>query len=326
MRKSWSRFFRLAAGVVAGLFCIAATQTATAEEGGRSVASLRVALIGVRSQEKLTAMWGPLLEDLGGSLGVTASPQFFSDYAGVVWALKAGDGDVAWVGNKGAIQAVDVAGAEVFAQRIDLHGVAEYRSYLITRAAYGLDSFDDVRVAGGEAVRRGGRFIVAFGDPNSTSGAVAPWYYLFHRNGLGFPDIFTAVRRGNHEDNFYAVARGEAHVGTISSQTFDRMCREEPQACAALRVIWRSPGIPTDPLVWRGDLDSAIKAKVAAFFYDYGRASPGKSTEALTRQRERLALMLATGFRPSDNSQMAAVREIDVYRAGGKPAGGEPVR
>lgn len=320
MRNSWSRFFRLAAGVAVGLFCVAASAMAADDDPP----PLRVALVGVHSPEKLSAMWGPVLEDLGASLGVTASPQFYSDYAGVIWALKAGDADVAWVGNKGAIQAVDVAGAEVFAQRIDLQGAAEYRSYLITRAAYGLESFDDVRVAGGEAVRRGGRFIVAFGDPNSTSGAVVPWYYLFHRNGLGFPDVFTAVVRGNHEDNFFSVVRGQAHVGTISSLTYERMCMEEPQACAALRVIWRSPAIPTDPLVWRGDLDGATKAKVAAFFYDYGQASPDKSPEALARQRKRLAPMLATGFRPSDNSQMAAVREIDVYRAGGgKPAGGE---
>ena len=37
-------------------------------------------------------------------------------------------------------------------------------------------------------------------------------------------------------------------------------------------MIWESPPLPEDPMVWRKDLDPAIKEKVRNFFLSYGKS------------------------------------------------------
>jgi len=44
-----------------------------------------------------------------------------------------------------------------------------------------------------------------------------------------------------------------------------------PEARARIKIIWTSPIIPLDPIIWRKDLDPAIKAKLYTFLLSYGR-------------------------------------------------------
>ncbi|MBC7951969.1 MAG: phosphate/phosphite/phosphonate ABC transporter substrate-binding protein [Rhodospirillaceae bacterium] len=268
---------------------------------------MQFGLISTRSAAELNDLWSPILQDLSAHMSKETRPQTFADYAGVVWSLRAGTTDMAWTGNKAAIEAVDRANAEVFAQRVDPQGRDGYRSYLIVRADTGLTSADDV-IAHAAALTFGN------GDPNSTSGTLVPGYFLFARKGLEPRSLFKRVFNASHENNFLAVADGQADVATIASTTFEQVCEAQPKKCAQLRVVWESPIIPHDPLIWRKNLPEGLKTRIRSFFADYGSERAGKPRERVAEERRRLALIGAARFRASDNGQLQPVREIELYR------------
>jgi phosphonate transport system substrate-binding protein len=76
----------------------------------------------------------------------------------------------------------------------------------------------------------------------------------------------------------------------------------------SLQVIWTSPTIPEDPMVWRADLDPAVKKKVADFIFSYG---VGDTPEA-KRQRAVLERIQTGPFKHADNSHLLPVREIEA--------------
>ncbi|HIC81069.1 MAG TPA: phosphate/phosphite/phosphonate ABC transporter substrate-binding protein, partial [Kiloniellaceae bacterium] len=120
-------------------------------------------IISTESATVLEASFKPFLEDMEKSLGVTVKPFFASDYAGVIEGMRFGKVDVAWFGNKSAIEAVDRAGGEVFAQTIKDDGSRGYHSLLITHKDSKLNSLEEV-LACDQTLSFGN------GDPNSTSG------------------------------------------------------------------------------------------------------------------------------------------------------------
>jgi phosphonate transport system substrate-binding protein len=133
--------------------------------------------------------------------------------------------------------------------------------------------------------------------------------YLFAPRGITPDRCFKTVRAGNHEANIRAVAAGQIPVATNNTTNLEQMQRRDPATRAKVKVIWTSPRIPEDPIVWRRDLDPEVKRKVRAFFLDYGnRGGPEQ------RQRERAVLAeLSFGlFKPSDNSHLLPVREMEA--------------
>jgi len=49
-------------------------------------------------------------------------PFFASDYAGIIQAMRFDKVDIAWLGNKSALEAVDRSGAQIFAQTVGRNG------------------------------------------------------------------------------------------------------------------------------------------------------------------------------------------------------------
>jgi phosphonate transport system substrate-binding protein len=76
----------------------------------------------------------------------------------------------------------------------------------------------------------------------------------------------------------------------------------------SLQVIWTSPTIPEDPMIWRADLDPAIKAKVSRFIFSYG---VGDTPEA-RRQRAILERIQTGPFKHADNTHLLPVREMEA--------------
>jgi len=60
--------------------------------------------------------WEPLFRDMEKKTGLTIKSFYAPDYAGVVEAMRFNKVQVAWYGNKAAIDAVDRSNGEVFAQ------------------------------------------------------------------------------------------------------------------------------------------------------------------------------------------------------------------
>ncbi len=268
---------------------------------------LRFALISPQSRQETEEKWTPVLTALGRYLGMTVEADVATDYAGAIWSLRSGRAQLAWLGNKGAMEAVDNAGAEVFAQQTYPSGLGGYYSYVIVAKESPLADVDDL-------ISTAAGLTLAQGDPNSTSGTVVPNYYLFSRRHLEPRKIFKRVTQANHEDNIVAVAEGRADAATVASVHYDQVGRKRPEVVAATRIIWRSPLIPGDPLVWRKDLPPDLKARIAGFFLNYGVAGHGKKSAVLAEERAALERLDVRSFVASDNRQLMSVRLLELAK------------
>ena len=269
---------------------------------------LNFGIISTESSSALQASFGPFLEDMEKSLGVKVNPFFASDYAGVIEGMRFGKVDVAWFGNKSAIEAVDRAGGEVFAQTIKDDGSKGYYSLLIVNKDSKINSLDDV-------LKCDKTLTFGNGDPNSTSGFAIPGYYVWALNNQTPEDCFARVVNSNHEGNAMAVASGKVDVATNNTESiYARLAKTNPEAAANIKEIWRSPMIPSDPMVWRKDLDEEAKQKIYYFFMQYGRFG---DEEKVKRERAVLA-KTSDGWGPflaSSNAQLLDVRQIEAFKA-----------
>lgn len=293
-------FKKLVAAAAVSIFGLGAAQADMPKE-------INFGIISTESAAALEKSFTPFLKDMEKSLGVTVKPFFASDYAGVIEGMRFGKVDIAWFGNKSAIAAVDRAGGEVFAQTIKDDGERGYYSLLITQKDSPLNSLQDVLKCD-----KTGSF--GNGDPNSTSGFAVPGYYVWALNNKTPEDCFKRVMSSNHEGNALAVAMGKVDVATNNTESLARLQKNHPESYAKIKEIWRSPLIPSDPMVWRKDLSDETKQKIYYFFMQYGRFG---DMEKVKSERAKLASM-SDGWGPflaSSNAQLLDVRQIEAYKA-----------
>ena len=283
--------------IVAAFAATLALAAASAQE----LKEISFGIISTESSQNLKADWQPLLADMEKRLGLKVNAYFAPDYAGIVEALRFNKVQVAWMGNKSAIEAVDRAGAEVFAQVVNADGSIGYHALVSVHKDSAIQNADDL-------FRNAKSLSFGMGDPNSTSGFLVPSYYLFARHNVDPKTAFKHVRGANHEVNIMAVANKQVDAAVHSSDVLERIEKRNPDVHAKLRVVWKSPLIPGDPLVWRRDLDAATKQRVGQFFTAYG-----KGPEA-ARETAVLNKLTLSGFRPSTDAQLMPTRMLDLFR------------
>lgn len=207
--------------------------------------------------------------------------------------------DVAWYGNKSAMEAVDRAGGEIFAQTVDVTGNPGYWSVLVTHKDSKLNSLEDVLANRQE-------LIFGNGDPNSTSGFLVPSYYVFAKNNVDVSE-FKRSMNSSHEANALAAAAKQVDVATGNTENMDRLKMTAPEKFAQLKVIWKSPLIPSDPIVWRKNLPEDAKEKVYNFFMTYGT----------TGDKEELAILEKlqwAPFKASSDLQLIPIRQLVLFK------------
>ncbi len=150
------------------------------------------------------------------------------------------------------------------------------------------------------------------GDPNSTSGFLVPTSYIFAARSIDPKACFKTVRNGSHEVNAMAVANKQVNAATNNSEDLGRLATKNPDAYAKIRIIWTSPIIPLDPIVWRKDLDSSVKEKLYKFLLSYGRLG---TEDEIKQAREILANLLWSPLKPSSNDQLLPIRKLEVNKA-----------
>jgi phosphonate transport system substrate-binding protein len=255
-------------------------------------------IISTESTAGLKNAWQPLIDDMQKATGLTVKPFFAPDYAGVIEGMRFNKVQMGWFGNKSGMEAVDRANGEVFAKVVAKDGTEGYYSLLIVPKDSPLKSLDDV-------VRHHAELTLGFGDPNSTSGTVVPGYFAFGVNHIDPLKDFKRTVRANHESNLLAVVNKQVDLATNNTEDWARFEVIHPEQLKQVRQIWRSPQIPSDPLVWRKDLDPAIKAKVRDFLLGYGNSEHG---------RQVLAKLGFSGFRASSDAQLVMVRKVELAK------------
>ena len=256
-------------------------------------------IISTDSSSALKQLWQPFLDDMSKATGSKVNGFFATDYTVIIEGMRFGKLQVAWHGNKSAIEAVDRASGEVFAQFIDLEGRPGYYSYVITHRDSPIKSIDDM-IANGTSSSFG------MGDPQSTSGTLVPTYYVFSQRKLDPKNVFRVTRSANHGGNLLAVINKQVDVATNNSEELDKLKLRDPAKHAEVKILWTSPLIPRDPLVWRKDIPADMKEKIKKFVLGYGKDQREKD---ILKGMQQIA-----GFRESSDLQLVPIRQLELYK------------
>jgi phosphonate transport system substrate-binding protein len=264
---------------------------------------LNFGIINTEASQNLKTLWQPFLDDMEKETGLKIKAFFASDYAGIVTGMQFDKVQLAWYGNVSAMLAVDRADGEVFAQVVHANGDRGYYSHLITHKDSPLNSEKDV-------LARAKDLTFGNGDPNSTSGFLVPGYYVFAINNVEPKAIFKRVLNANHETNALSAANKLVDVATCNSEALQRLERAHPDNRALVKIIWTSPLIPADPLVWRKSLPADVKEKVRSFILGYGQE--GRPNAA--HEQEVLKALQWSRFRASGNDQLLPIRQLELFK------------
>jgi phosphonate transport system substrate-binding protein len=279
---------------------VASVGLAVAAVPARAADELNFGIIATEASANLKKTWEPFLADMAKKTGLKITGFYASDYAGVIEAMRFKKVQIAWYGNKSAMEAVDRAEGEIFVQSVDKDGNPGYWSHIIVHKDSPIQTLEDV-------LKCDKTLDFGIGDPNSTSGFLVPTTFVFSAKGIDPKACFKTVRAANHEANALAVANKLVHAAANNNENLNRLKKAAPEKAAQIRVIWTSPLIPSDPLVWRKDLDVGIKAKLETFFLSYGTSEES--------EKKILAELGWAPFKKSDNNQLLPIRQMEINRS-----------
>jgi phosphonate transport system substrate-binding protein len=214
---------------------------------------LTIGLIPAEDSQAMIESSRQVLDSLQQQIGMPVKPFVATDYNGVIEALRSKKLDVAYLGPFSYVLANQVANVEAFAVAVTKKtGQSAYKSVIIARKDSGLARSADLK----------GRTF-AFVDPTSASG------HLFPKAGLlqaGYdPDTFfgRVIFSGSHDASILAVANKKVDAAAVADRILASAIAKGQVKADELEVVWSSSPIPESPMVWRKDLDPALKAKIA---------------------------------------------------------------
>ena len=290
--------------IIAALCALIVTACGGKKEGAEGPpAELQFGVLTTESASDLQAKWEPILADMSKAIGIPVKGSYLTNYTALVEAMRFNQVDFGWFSNFPGLEAVRRADGEVFAHTTDPSGVPGYFSIIIVPASS--------RTTLEDLLKCDKRLNFGMGDVKSTSGTLAPKTYLFAPRGINPETCFKTVKTSNHQSNLNAVRNGVLDAATNNSSSMLREQVRDPHAADKIRVIWQSPSLPEDPIIWRKSLDPATREKIRQFFLTYGH---GEGPEA-DRQRALLAPLTIMNFEAADDSHLLPVREMEASGA-----------
>ncbi|MFA6264917.1 MAG: phosphonate ABC transporter substrate-binding protein [Pseudolabrys sp.] len=265
---------------------------------------LNFGIIATEASSNLKTIWEPFLVDMAKGTGFKVNGFYASDYAGVIEAMRFKKVQIAWFGNKSAMEATNRSDGQIFAQSVDADGNPGYWSHLIVQKDSPIKNLDDVLKCN-KSINFG------IGDPNSTSGFLVPTSYIFAAKNIDPKDCFKTLRNASHEANAMAVANNQIDVGTNNSENLRRLELTAPEARKKIRIIWTSPLIPSDPIVWRKDLPTETKTKLYTWILSYGRIG---TPDEITAAKKILTGLQWAPFNPSGDDQLLPIRVLEANK------------
>ncbi|MDM0087550.1 MULTISPECIES: phosphonate ABC transporter substrate-binding protein [unclassified Variovorax] len=214
---------------------------------------LTIGLIPAEDSQAMIESSRQVLDSLQQQLGMPVKPFVATDYNGVIEALRSKKLDVAYLGPFSYVLANQVADVEAFAVAVTKKtGQSAYKSVIIARKDSGLAKTADLK----------GRTF-AFVDPTSASG------HLFPKAGLlqagHDPESFfgRVIFSGSHDASILAVANKKVDAAAVADRILASAIAKGQVKADELEIVWSSSPIPESPMVWRKDLDPALKARIA---------------------------------------------------------------
>ncbi len=255
-------------------------------------AELRVGFIPYLGPEKTKERYQPLIDHLEKSLGLKVTAVVPQNYVGVIVALTKKQVEFAYTGSTGYLDANRLAGAEAIAMELNPDGSPGYHALLISAKESGIETIEQ---AGGK--------VLAFTDPDSTSGYLAPIVYLVSEKNIT-PGSFASrvVFAGSHKDVFEGVLQGTFHVGATNDMDFTSMCEMRGVSPEKFNILWKSELIPGAPITARNDLPQTL---TNAFL---------KALLEINQDKKALEKMHIGGFIPAKNSDYDSIRKLKYMK------------
>ncbi|AFY48480.1 phosphonate ABC transporter, periplasmic phosphonate binding protein [Nostoc sp. PCC 7524] len=276
--------------------------TSNTDNSDAAIKEINFGVLSTESQSNQKPLWEPFAAAMSKEIGIPIKPFYVTQYAAVIEAMRFGKVQAAWLGGKSYIEAAKVAEAEAFAQVVSADGSKGYYSHLIANKDNPITA--EAIAAGGDkyVIQNAAKLTFAFNDPNSTSGFLVPSYYVFNKNNVDPKKAFKRlIFAGSHEASALAVANKQVDVATVSNEALKRLERTNPTARQKIEIIWQSPLIPSDPIVYRRDLPADIKKKLQNFFYNYKDAKVLEPFEI-------------SGFVPAEDKNWHTIRELEIAK------------
>ncbi|KOQ26223.1 phosphonate ABC transporter substrate-binding protein [Achromobacter xylosoxidans] len=214
---------------------------------------MTIGLIPAEDAQAMIESSKQVIEQLQQQTGMKVKPFVATDYNGIIEALRARKLDVAYLGPFSYVLATSVADVEAFSVAVTKKsGKSAYKSMIVVRADSGLDSLQALR-----------NHTFAFVDPSSASGHLFPKAGL-QQAGYDPEKLFSrVVFSGSHDASLLAVANKKVDAAAVADRIYASAIAKGQLRQDELKVVWTSRDIPESPMVWRKDLDPAVKDKVA---------------------------------------------------------------
>ncbi|MEL6643365.1 MAG: phosphonate ABC transporter substrate-binding protein [Pseudomonadota bacterium] len=215
---------------------------------------LRFGILSGENEKDRIARYTPFEEYLEAELGVEVEIFTAGNYDGVIQAIAADQIEFAFFGSSSyaAAYTETEGGVEPLLSRLQNDDSTGYYSIVVTRCDSGLN---DIASLEGK--------VLAFADPDSTSGYAVPYFNLAKE--VDVTSYFAATPfSGSHESGVQGVVNGtfDAAATYMTNETngiIPRMVTkgmiEEGVACP----IWQSPEITSGPFTARANLPQGLK-------------------------------------------------------------------
>lgn len=239
------------------MFALLATPAFAQANDPAKTGVLRIGFIPAEDSRAMVRQSKDILDIVAKQTGLKVEAFVGSDYNGTIEALRNGHVDVALLGPFSYILATTQAPVEAFAVTVIAKTMQpSYKSIIIARKDSPINSINDLK-----------GHTYAFVDPGSTSGYMVP-AAAFKKAGITPEKDFKQVMySGGHDATIVAVGEGKVEAGSVADRIFERGCAKGLADCSKIKIIWESPAIWNDPVLYRKNMPEDLKKKIRDAFY-----------------------------------------------------------
>jgi phosphonate transport system substrate-binding protein len=271
---------------------------ALAESWQQDYQTIRFGILSGENEQDRVERYEGLRAYLENTLGVEVEIFTAGNYDGVIQALAADQIEIARLGSSSYAAAYTATDGGVLPFLTDekANGSTGYYSILVTRCDSGIEDLADAE----------GK-VMAFADPDSTSGYAVPFYNLVEREGITPDSYFAATPfSGSHEAGVQGVVNGTFDLAATYQNNeadgiFQRMERKGMIEEGLVCPIWQSPQITSGPWTARANLPEAMIDDVKAALMAIPEA-------------DQQAYRDFTSFDPADENPDIGFMEVDHTR------------
>ncbi|MFQ5759619.1 MAG: phosphonate ABC transporter substrate-binding protein [Acidiferrobacterales bacterium] len=220
---------------------------------------LKVGFIPAEDARAMVRQSQAIMDKLAAALGMKVEAFVGSDYNATIEALRANHIDVALLGPFSYVLATTQAPVEAFAITVTAKTMQPgYHSIIITQKDSPINSLHDIK-----------GHTYAFVDPGSTSGFMVPSTAFVQEGIVPENDFKEVMYSGGHDASIVAVAEGKVEAASVADRILERAFAKGLATRDKIKVIWESPMIPNNPMLYRTNLPADLKKKIREAFYTF---------------------------------------------------------